>query len=90
MLIPHLFGTTESSNAYIYNLIVGLNDANFFPVFNAVFIACMCAIAYLSYPKSSNCEQEASILCDQCMDVVVVRWIITTVICILPILSYFI
>ena len=90
MLIPHLFGPEESTNAVIYNLIVGMNDANFFPFFNAVFIACMGAIAYLTYPKSNSCKQENGLLCDQCMDVVVVRWLVTTVICLLPILSYFI
>lgn len=90
MLLSYVFGTVPDPSGYIIKALQMLREANFFPIFNSVFIACMCAMAYLAYPKVAGKSGELGPALDQCTDLIILRWMVTTVICLLPILSMFI
>lgn len=90
MLMASILNTVPSTDGYIYTAIMTMLEMNMFPLINSIFIACMCAIAYLAYPNGTKRRVEENMNPEGCMDVVVIRCMVTAVICLLPILSLFI
>lgn len=90
MLLAKILGTVPDPSRYINAAMNLMRELNLFPVFNSVFIACMGAIAYLTYPKRLARVGTLTLDWNTCMDVLILRWIVTTLICLLPILSLFV
>jgi len=61
-----------------------------FPVCNSVFIAALAAMAYLAYPAKLPRERNGWQLTEACREAMILRFLITCGICMLPVLSLFI
>lgn len=72
----------------IYFLLASLENEHYIAVLNSVFVAAMAVLAFLSYPGNKTVA-----LVDgeqNCDDILIVRFLVTNVICLLPIAAMFI
>lgn len=59
-------------------------------VVNSVFLAAMCALAYTTYPRCNSGGMISRNGVDNCNDVLIIRFFVNTIMCLLPILAIFI
>lgn len=92
MMMSHI--VSEDALNYVGSLIhhlMGQLKENFwaFPVLNSVFIAAMALLAVISYPRKNSVPGKGMAL-SECYDVIFVRFCVTSVVCMMPVLSLFI
>jgi hypothetical protein len=95
MIWPHILEgsrfDTSFSGSYIMRIVNALNQYTESPAaINSVFLAAIIALAYMSYPhKQISAQPVSSNLCNY-HDVLTIRLIVNTIICLLPIMAMFV
>lgn len=90
MLMGKLLGEANPSGTMIHNgiLILEKNPLTL-PILNSFFIASMCALAFLTYPREGSCTEEKWRRQSGYTDMLAIRLAVTLVLCLMPIASLF-
>lgn len=84
--------STDFAGSHIYNTIMAYarSSKDFSPIANSVFIAAILALAYITYPKCVSSAPQVYPNPKEYRDVLVVRFLVNAVICLLPVIAIFI
>lgn len=88
-----LEGTRFDGNFYsslIYKILLLLNQTDILAVLSAIFLAAVCALAYISYPRNGLAAMHRWNSEPDCRDVLAIRFGLNAALCLLPILAQFI
>ena len=81
----------DFSNSSLYQLVdAAYTHPQTYGIVNAMFVAALAAIAYTTYPKFTKVSGKRLPDGEDCRDVLVLRFLINAVVCLLPIISVFI
>lgn len=93
MLMSHIV-SEEALNykgSLIFHIVRQLSEKSWiFPACNSVFIAVIAVMAFLGYPGKKSEKENTFLLGPECREMLVFRFLVTSGICMLPVLSLFI
>ena len=82
--------STGLENSLISNILAVLSShEELYPTVNSVFVAAILALAYLTYPRDSGCMAQKYPNLKEYQDVIVLRFFVNAMICLMPIIAIF-
>ena len=82
--------STGFENSLIYKIIIAPSPQNeLFPILNSAFVAAVLALAYITYPRDNGSMMQKYPNFKEYRDVIVLRFLVNAMICLLPIIAIF-
>ena len=83
--------STGLENSLISNILAVLSShEELYPTVNSVFVAAILALAYFTYPRDSGCMAQKYPNLKEYQDVIVLRFFVNAMICLMPIIAIFV